>query len=443
MELRDLVVTPIVIMLVLMGAYLVRPYVTDSINRRYFFPALTVKIIGAISIGIIYQFYYSGGDTFMYHTYGSRAVWQALTDDPEAGFKLIFSNGIDQVGIYKYSSQIYFFNDPASYMVVRVASLFDLFTYSTYSATASLFALLSFVGMWCFFLTFYKQYPHLHQGLALASFFIPSVFFWGSGILKDSLTIACLGIATYQFYRIFFERNFSLLNFAILIIALLGIFSIKKFVLQAYLPAVIVWVFVKNFSHVRSLVLRIILVPFVAVIVTVSAYYTVFKVGEDDSRYSIDKIAETAQITAYDIRYWSGREAGSGYSLGKLDGSFASMLRLAPQAINATLFRPYLWEARNPLMVLSAVESFFIFSLMIYVFLKKRSKVFTSFNNPNILFSVLFSIAFAFAVGVSTFNFGTLVRYKIPMIPFFMVALVLIFDHENKDKKFSELEATE
>ncbi|MBX2942948.1 MAG: hypothetical protein KF860_11425 [Cyclobacteriaceae bacterium] len=443
MELRDLIVTPIIIFLVYAGAYWIRPRVTDSINRKYFIPGLTVRIIGALSLGFLYQFYYGGGDTFMYHTHGSRFVWEAFCDSPLLGLKLLFSDGSNQAGIYKYASQIYFFRDPASYTVIRVASLFDLITFSTYSATALLFAALSFIGMWMFFLTFYKQYPQLHRSLAVASFFIPSVFFWGSGILKDSITLACLGIATYYFYKIFLEKKISFINFLSLLIALFGIFSVKKFILQAYLPAVIVWVFAYNFISVRSKILKILFIPFTVILIIGSSYYAILKVGEDDARYSVSKIAETAKVTAYDIRYWSGRDAGSGYALGQLDGTIGSMVRLAPQAINVSLFRPYLWEVRNPLMLLSAIESFCLFAFVLYVIVKKRLLFFSAFTNPNVLFAMAFSISFAFAVGVSTFNFGSLARYKIPLLPFFLVALILILNYSKRDRKPFELESTE
>lgn len=443
MELRDLIVTPLVLLVVYIVAYFIRPRVTDDITSKYFLPALTVKLVGAITLGLVYQFYYNGGDTFIYHTYGSRVVWQAFLDSPATGFKLLFSDGVNVENTYRYASQIYFFRDSPSFAIVRIASIFDLLTFSSYSATALLFAVVSFAGMWMFFLTFYKQYPHLNRGLALSAFFIPSVFFWGSGILKDSITIACLGLATFQFYRIFFDTKITLLNILALIIALYGIYSIKKFVLQAYLPAVLVWISAGNFSHIRSLVLKMMLVPFVAAIVILSAYYAVTKVGENDSKYAISKLAETARVTAYDIRYWSGRDAGSGYSLGELDGTFLSMARLAPQAINASLFRPYLWEVKNPLMLLSAMESLLLFGFSLFVIFKKKKKFFLAFSNANVLFAMVFSISFAFAVGVSTFNFGTLVRYKIPLLPFFLVALILILDYSNNDRKLDKFEATE
>ena len=57
MDLRDVVVTPIILLLVFGAAYWVRPYVTDDVSRKYFMPALVMRIVGAIGLGLIYQFY--------------------------------------------------------------------------------------------------------------------------------------------------------------------------------------------------------------------------------------------------------------------------------------------------------------------------------------------------------------------------------------------------
>lgn len=442
MELRDLVVTPILLMIICVIAYQVRPYFTDSTTRKYFFPALVLKIVAALVLGFLYQYYYDGGDTYNYHTHGSRLIWEAFMDSPWKGLKLLLGND-DVVGVYKYSSRIYFFRDDQSYFLIRLSALLDLLTFSSYSATAVLFAVFSFIGMWLLFLTFYKQYPHLHFGLAIASFFMPSVLFWGSGILKDTITIACLGMATFYFHQLFLERKLKLQNVLILLVSLYAIFSIKKFILQAYLPAVITWVAASNFKRINSIIIKSALVPIVAFLILISAYFAAVKVGEGDERYSIDQIAKTAKVTAYDIRYWSGRNAGSGYALGDLDGTFESMLRLAPQAINVSLFRPYLWEVNNPLMLLSALESFCLLVLTLYAIIKKRFLMIKALGNPEIIFCLIFSISFAFAVGVSTFNFGTLVRYKIPLLPFYLIAIILILDYSKRDKKVTEFEIRE
>lgn len=437
MELRDFIVTPVIIILIYWIAYLVRPHVTDDLNRVYFFPALTLKLIGALALGLVYQFYYDSGDTFMYHTYGSRLVWGAFMESPAAGLKLLWANSESTTGIYQYASKIYLFGDSNSYMIIRIASVFDLLTFSTYSATACLFAVLSFIGSWQFYITFYNQFPHLHARLAIAAFFIPSVFFWGSGVLKDTVTLAFLGIATYQFYVVFIKRKFRLVNILLLLVSLFFIFSIRKFLLQAYLPAVILWIGMSHIGRIRSIILKVMLVPFVGGVIVISGYYAVIKVGEGDDRYAVSKIAMTGKVTAYDIRYWSGRNAGSGYSLGELDGSLGTMIGLAPEAINVSLFRPYLWEVKNPLMLFSALESTLLLFIVVYVVAKERLRIFAGVTQFNILFALSFSLIFAFAIGVSTYNFGTLVRYKVPLLPFFLTALILLLDYSKSERKFS------
>ncbi len=365
----------------------------------------------------------------MYHTYGSRLIWNAFIESPLTGFKLLFADAENPGDVYRYASQIYLFRDSNSYMVIRIAAVFDILTFSTYSATACLFAVLSFIGSWQFYMTFYKQYPHLHGKLAVAAFFIPSVFFWGSGLMKDSVTLACLGIATYQFYILFIDRKFRVINFLLLLVALYFMFSIRKFILQAYLPAVILWIGASQIHRIRSVIVRAMVVPFVAGLLMISGYYAVVKIGEDDDRYAVSKISSTARITAYDIRYWSGRNAGSGYTLELRDWSPQGMILAAPSAINVTLFRPYLWEVKNPLMLIASLESAVLLIFTLSVLFTNFRRIGRAIVEPNALLCLVFSIVLAFAVGISTFNFGTLMRYRIPMLPFFVVLLVILKDY--------------
>jgi hypothetical protein len=166
-------------------------------------------------------------------------------------------------------------------------------------------------------------------------------------------------------------------------------------------------------------------------------------VAEGDRRYELDVLAKTAYITAYDIGFYTGRGAGSHYSLGELDGTLEGMLQKAPQAINVSLFRPYLWEVNNALMLLSAFESLFIIGFTIYVLGSRRFALIKHSFKPITFFCLIFSLTFAFAVGVSTYNFGTLVRYKIPLIPFYLAAIVLLDYYSKSNKKLGVLELPE
>ncbi|MBT1702024.1 hypothetical protein [Chryseosolibacter indicus] len=443
MELRDLIVTPVVIVFVYVAAYIIRPAVTDALTKRYFIPALTVRIIGALALGMLYQFYYGGGDTFNFHTHGSRHIWDAFTESPQKAFKMIFGKTGDVSEVYRYASRIPFFNDNSSYTVIRIAAFIDLFTFSTYSATAVCFAAFGFTGSWMLFLTFYKERPEFVKLIAIATLFVPSVFFWGSGLLKDTITLGALGIATYNVQKLFIHKRFSITALITLMLSLYVTYAIKKYILLCFLPAVLLWVYARQLASIKSVVLKALLLPFIGIFIVASAYLTISQVGKDDQRYNLQKLGNTAMVTAYDIAYQTGRDAGSTYTLGELDGSLGSMIRLAPQAINVSLFRPYLWEVRNPLMVMSAMESVALLVLTIYVFYKSKGFVIKSLLNANVLFCLVFSITFAFAVGISTFNFGTLSRYKIPLLPFYLLALILIYAQANKERKLLVFEGTE
>jgi hypothetical protein len=443
MEIRDFIATPIVFIFLLVLAWVIRPYVTDRVTRIYFLPALLVKCGGALALGMIYQFYYNGGDTFNFHTHGSRIIWEAFMDSPATGLSMLFSGGKHSPEFFSYSSRIFFFTDSSSFFVIRAAAWIDLFTYSSYSATALFFAFFSFVGSWLLFETFYKKYPHLHFWLAVGALFIPSVFFWRSGILKDSLVMGCMGIILWALHALFIEKKIGVLNIIILLIACWAMFSLKKFILQAYLPASVIWIYLSNVDLIKSPVLRFMVLPVAIVLSVIGAYYSAIKIGEDDPRYAIENLAQTSRITARDIRFQSGLAAGSGYELSEyFDGTLGNALRLAPEAINVTLFRPYLWEVKNPLMLMSAVESFILLVFTMLIIVRKGYGALLKILNPEVVLCLSFSIVYAFAVGVSTYNFGTLARYKIPILPFYFIGLVILYDLV-REKKIEALEETE
>jgi hypothetical protein len=426
MELRDFIVTPFVIFFVYTGAYIIRDRVTDPVTRKYYFPALSLKIFGALALGFVYQFYYNGGDTFAYHTHGSRHIWEAFMETPERGFKLLFSDGKAHPGYWGISDKIWYFRDQKSFFIVRIATVLDLITFSSYCGTAVLFAVISFIGGWMLFLTFYKRNPGIHKWIAVSCLFVPSVIFWGSGILKDTVTLAFLGIATYCVSILFIERTFRFQFFLLLLFSCYVIFSIKVYILMSFLIAAMVWVLAVYFFSIRSMAMRIMVIPLVIAASVTLSFVGIRELVKDDPKYSFDKLAETVRVTAYDIRYWTGKDAQSGYTLGELDGSVGSVVVLAPSAINVSLFRPYLWEVKNPLMLLAALESIITLLITFWVLIKAKGDLLKGLGSPETVFCLTFALMFAFGVGVSSYNFGTLGRYKIPLYPYYFCGLGML-----------------
>jgi hypothetical protein len=412
--------------------------VKDLTIRKYFFPAVYLKIIGGISVGLIYEFYYKGGDTTHYFN-GAGSIFTAMFEAPYKAFILLWSKGDEPItDTYEYASLIMFYGDPPSYFICKVASIFSLFSFHTYSVIALFFALLSFSGMWALFLALYRIYPHLHKQFAIAIFFIPSIFFWGSGILKDTITLAALGWAFYAFTNIFIRKVQVKRSIAVLFISSYFILSIKIYILLCFIPAISVWLFSIFSNQIRSPATRAFLKPFFFILAIAFGLIAAGKISADNEKYSMNKIAETSINTSTYLLSQSRIEGGSGYDLGAMDGTIQGLLSKAPQAIWVTLYRPYLWEAKNITMLLSAFESLFVLILSIQMIRSVGiSNLFRLIKQDDFVsFSFIFSLTFAFAVGVSTSNFGSLVRYKIPLLPFFISSLYLLKSKgENKKIK--------
>lgn len=79
-------------------------------------------------------------------------------------------------------------------------------------------------------------------------------------------------------------------------------------------------------------------------------------------------------------------------------------------------------------MLLSAVESMFLLYLMLRLLLtSKLWRIYeTVISEPLVAFALPFVIIMAIAIGLTSFNFGALVRYRIPILPFFLIMLVII-----------------
>jgi hypothetical protein len=105
------------------------------------------------------------------------------------------------------------------------------------------------------------------------------------------------------------------------------------------------------------------------------------------------------------------------------------MMSKLPAAVNVALFRPYLWESRKAIVLLNALEAFlFLFVTLKLLITIGPIRIWKAISSdPNIQFCLIFTLIFAFAVGISSGNFGALSRYRIPCLPTFALVLTLIY----------------
>ena len=429
----DFILLPIYLFVVFIFAsyFKNKYYPKDHPLRRCFMPAFTFKIIGAILLGIIYQFYYKGGDTINYW-HQTDIINSSFSESIGTWFRLVTGSAeIYDVDVYKYTTQFYWYGRSSpEYIISILGALIGLFTMTTYLPTAVIFAALSFIGVWKMYVVFTKLYPRLTKQMAWAFLFIPSVIFWGSGFMKDTITLTCIGWVTHFFYIIFFENKKVILNSIFALFFIYVIYIIKSYIAMAFVPAALLWGVGLLSYKIKDT--RMIL--FVRYFLYASAIIGLVVVGgklqtEMFGEYNVESVAYKSFVTRDYLFRISNEQDGSGYTLGDFDPTLMGMLEQAPAGVNVTLFRPYLWEARKPIVMISAIESllYLIFTIVAIVRNNPIRMVQRILADETLQFCLVFTLIFAFAVGISTSNFGSLVRYKIPCLPFYTTFLIILF----------------
>jgi hypothetical protein len=143
---------------------------------------------------------------------------------------------------------------------------------------------------------------------------------------------------------------------------------------------------------------------------------------------NVDTAIQQAQIIQDDLLREESYGSNS-YNIGKIDGSLGGMIGLAPIAVFTAIYRPLFWEIGSPIMVISAIENsiLLIFTLFLIIRISPVKLVKILLQEPLLMYSFVFSVLFAFGVGIAGTNFGALVRYKVPLVPFFFTMIYMIY----------------
>jgi hypothetical protein len=276
----------------------------------------------------------------------------------------------------------------------------------------------------------------MHKQFYYSILLVPSVLFWGSGILKDTYTLMGACWFTYSFYKVFVKPDKVTTNVIMMIIMAYIMIKIKPYIFIALMPGTLLWFAFERVKRVENWLLKILTGPFLIVSATLLGYLLLINLSSDFGQYSsAENILYKAQNTQYDLK--QSYYGGNSFDIGEFDASATGVLSKLPEAIMAGLFRPFLWESKNFVMIIAATENsvlmlltiFLLVKLGIYRFYKVIAK------EPILFFSVIFSLFFAFSVGLTSANFGAMVRYKIPAVPFYLSSLLIINNYYQQKRR--------
>jgi len=404
--------------------------------RKYFILGLTAKIGGAIFIGLIYYYYYNGGgDTFNYFLH-SQLINSTLISSPDTWFRLITHHANENNYADAHAmADMFWYDDTAAYTTSCLGAIIGVFCFTKYLVINVVIASISFIGMWLMFLTFANQYKTITKYIAIAVLFMPGTIVWGSGLFKDSFCMFAIGCLVYSFYMMFEKGTFKVKLLVLTLISIVLLLLIKAYILIVLFPLLVFKTLLSykkrlsvNPNPGKKVVFYIVLAIFLFV-----AYTGLKKAVAYLPKFTTEEILETIVKQKDYLLRVSLDSGGSAYDLGDFDPSVVGISKKIVPAINVTLFRPYLWESHSIIQLFNALESTGVLLLTLYLIFKRNiaKTVKTIYHDPNLIMCIIFTVVFAFLVGVSSYNFGTLSRYKIPCTPFYMLFLMILVFNDN------------
>lgn len=428
----DWAAAPIYIIFFLILAFFWRGFFDDKYVFKHFLWGLTLKMFSAIAFALIYVYGYGSGDTFSYFEF-SIYLKEVAFEQTDKIVDIYFSSSEEMIEKYPLIvSKIRYAATSEEWFMIKILMFLNIFSLGSFLVMNIVISAISFVGVYHLARIFISAFPN-HKGIAIISaFYVPSVIFWSSGLLKDTLVFAMVGFFVYSIYQVLFLNRYKVKYIFMILFSAYLIFNLKDYVLITLLPAIAIALYFKWIKRIEAGFYRFFLGPTILVVFLGISFASFQYVILKSEEYNSDSFFQKTK----GFHSWHETTGGSYYNLGEIEYNFGGVISKIPAALNVTLFRPYIWEVRSGFMLLTSLESmlFLFFSVIVIVISPAKTFKFL-FGSPILILSLFYIIFLGFIVGFTSYNFGALARYKIPLMPFLMF-LILIIWHEVIRKRY-------
>jgi hypothetical protein len=275
-----------------------------------------------------------------------------------------------------------------------------------------LFATLSFFGQLGIYAAFRRwAQPHQLKPFAFLALFLPSYVFWPSSIGKEAVILLGLGLATYSIARCL--ERYELRWLLATGVALAGIGSLRIHISALIIGSLFVTAIITRPKAERGLGTRRLAVigGLLAIgLVAVSAF---------QSRFGADL------LSIQDVDAFSELVADRTTTGNVIPGEPVSSPADIPEALILVLFRPFLWEATETQVVLSALETTFLIGLVLWkgpAMFRNRHKW---RSHGLAVFSTIYVVAFSIAFSAIR-NLGIVARQRTQVLVFLIIVVIAL-----------------
>jgi len=213
--------------------YKTKFFALETISRNTLAMLFILKMVVGYIVYLVYTYYYSLSD---FHTYfsDSKILVEHLLGKITTTQMQSWGNGFENV----------LFNTSRTMIIVN--AILQLFSFGNLFVHIVFFCFFSFIGLTAFYKSFIFHFPTKKIQLIISIFFVPTILFWSSAALKESLVIALVGLLIYKSN---FGLKFKYNLFQVIILCLL--FIMLLFV-KIYVAIVLLPLLFTNFIIVKT-----------------------------------------------------------------------------------------------------------------------------------------------------------------------------------------------
>lgn len=372
-------------------------------RKRVFWLALSFRVAGGVALGLLYFYHYAVGDTLSYWEDGNRLM-SAFFESPGSVVQFYWEDSAAPEIINALQQQT-----PRSIFFVKICGLLAGITGGNYWIMATWLSLLSFAGSWFLFERLARFFPEATSAAAVSLLFIPSVVFWSSGLIKESLGMAALSVLAAGSLSIAKGQRVSVAEGLLIVVSLWVGWNLKYYWIGIFLPSVFpvlaVGLIVRKFPAVSR---------FDGVLWALLFGVFLFVATNTHPNFYASRFLEVIYHNNLEFTRMSAPPRIVQYL--NLEPEVVSVMMNAPAALLAGLFRPFVWEAFNALSWLAALENMLILILVVQA-LASVKHVFLSGQRMLLLSALTYVLLLITFLALSTPNFGTLSRYRIGALP--------------------------
>jgi hypothetical protein len=404
-------------LVILCSLVLRAPFIKNcGISSGILLSLFLVKILAGIAIGWVSIHIYGPGNDYWDLNDFARDEYQLLHTDPAKYFINIFTS--DYQGGYAgmFSSGDSYWNDLKGNIVIKLVSIFNIFSRGDYYINSLFFNFIIFFGHIILYRLFIKMFPGKQLWVIIGCFLLPSTLYFSSGIHKDGVVFLMMAIVIYSVYQSLLKNNFSVKRIILICISLALLFLVRNYVLLALLPALFAWILSAKARWNAAIVFTCVYILSALLFFNIS--------------FITSKINPPAIIAQKQAAYLSLPVAATQIKLTPLQPTFKSFAVNAPQALAHALLLPYPGIPLVNSLLPFSLELFFYLFLLLRSFLFWR-KGGVMKDKAFLFFILFFTLTVFLFIGYIVPNIGSLVRYRSLFFPFIITPLLCCIDWKN------------